>query len=472
MNFLYQHLQYRAENNPNDWAIITSDTKLNFKQVFLLVNQVAQKINAHGVQPGQLIITHLGNKHVDWIVTLACFALSCRTCSTHSLETLSEFEHDWVIGNSDMKLIDQRKIIEIKTSWFTIDKSETQSTPSKSNNAHEIQRIILTSGTTGTSKALLISHTDLHQRIMCAIYLRGPHPHSLNLMGLSTLSGFLNACANLLLGYPLFVVEKNHINFISNKLITLINCTPLQLENLAPEILSKKTPIQQIRVTGGLIPQPVANLFLKQPSDISLVTDYGSSEVGLVCTKIINSKQGVRVVGKPYIGVSYEIVNDSDEPMPDLEVGRIRIKKEHMPLKYLNDNINQAFHDGWFYPGDLGFITKTGELAILGRFEDVVNIGGVKLNLNMLDEKIKEKVPTIKDAAFFTYTEQDSTRLGVAICLNNQANWDETQKNVTNLFNKVCPISTMMRIPNIPRNQMSKIPRKNLEKIYLNISKK
>ena len=158
---------------------------------------------------------------------------------------------------------------------------------------------------------------------------------------------------------------------------------------LSQKIKPKNTSLQQIRVTGGLIPQPVANVFFSKLPNIQLITDYGSSEIGLVSTKCINHTQSTKVVGSPYIGISYEIVDDECQVLSPQKIGKIRVRKDDMPNSYLNDPDNVAFENGWFYPGDTGFITKTGELAVLGRFEEVVNIGGVKLSLNHLDAQVK-----------------------------------------------------------------------------------
>jgi acyl-coenzyme A synthetase/AMP-(fatty) acid ligase len=285
-------------------------------------------------------------------------------------------------------------------------------------------------------------------------------------MGLSTLAGYINACANLMLGYPLYVCDDDFLALIESESISLVNCTPLQLELLSQKIKLNSSTLQQIRVTGGLIPQPLANTFFDTFPNIQLISDYGSSEIGLVSTKWINQTQSTKVVGGSYIGVSYEIVDDEDEVQPHQIVGRIRVRKDNMPNSYLNDSDNAAFKNGWFYPGDSGFITKTGELAVLGRFEEVVNIGGIKLNLNHLDEQIKP-ITKLNDAAFFTFIEQDAIRLGVAISSVNTDQFNQLQKEILMFFKGICPISAIVNLKKIPRNHMSKISRKQLEKIFL-----
>jgi acyl-coenzyme A synthetase/AMP-(fatty) acid ligase len=468
MHTLNQHLEFRAKNTPNECAIHAPKDRLSFEQTFLLVNNIAQILSNLGLKPGQTVATFLPSKHIDWLVTLASQKIGCLTFSIHSAESLNNLEYKWLITNVDSLNHEPKKTIKIENSWFKIKKL-TNAQPSL-DGLHNSERIILTSGTTGTSKAIHIDRKDLSDRILCAISLRGPHKKSLNLMGLSTLAGYVNACTNLILGYPLYVCDDDFLTLIESESITLINCTPLQLELLSQKIKPKNTSLQQIRVTGGLIPQPVANVFFSKLPNIQLITDYGSSEIGLVSTKCINRTQSTKVVGSPYIGISYEIVDDESQVLSSQKIGKIRVRKDGMPNSYLNDPDNVAFENGWFYPGDTGFITKTGELAVLGRFEEVVNIGGVKLNLNHLDAQVKT-INKLNDAAFFTFTEQDAIRLGVAVSSLNADQFNQFQEEIHVFFKGICPISAIINLKKLPRNHMNKISRKQLEKLFLSNKK-
>ncbi len=60
----------------------------------------------------------------------------------------------------------------------------------------------------------------------------------------------------------------------------------------------------------------------------------------------------------------------------------------------------KSFRDGWFYPGDIATWGENGELVIIGREDDVINIGGYKLNAGMLD-MLFGAVPGIREAISF-----------------------------------------------------------------------
>jgi acyl-CoA synthetase (AMP-forming)/AMP-acid ligase II len=79
-------------------------------------------------------------------------------------------------------------------------------------------------------------------------------------------------------------------------------------------------------------------------------------------------------------GVRVEAVDERGAVVPPGEMGRLRVKTKWMSLGYLDDPEATArkFRDGWFYPGDVAVIGPGGELKILGRADDLINIGGKK----------------------------------------------------------------------------------------------
>ena len=60
----------------------------------------------------------------------------------------------------------------------------------------------------------------------------------------------------------------------------------------------------------------------------------------------------------------------------------------------------KSFRNGWFYPGDIATWGENGELVIIGREDDVINIGGYRLNVGMLD-MLFCAVPGIREAISF-----------------------------------------------------------------------
>ena len=132
------------------------------------------------------------------------------------------------------------------------------------------------------------------------------------------------------------------------------------------------------------------------------VTDvYGSGETNKAYSTTYELKQNkITVVDAgPAIGSKVEVIDENDQLCPPGKIGRIRIQNDYSVSGYIGDTQKRVedFRDGFFYPGDRAMRSSEGVLSILGREDDVANIGGLKIDLNLVDTMIAT-VPGVRDA--------------------------------------------------------------------------
>jgi O-succinylbenzoic acid--CoA ligase len=103
-----------------------------------------------------------------------------------------------------------------------------------------------------------------------------------------------------------------------------------------------------------------------------VVTTYGSSETAGGCV----------YDGVPLDGVAVTIGTD----------GRVRIAGPTLFSHYDDDPglTAQTLVDGWFLTSDAGRLDEDGRLEILGRLDDVVISGGVKIPLPAVAERLRQ----------------------------------------------------------------------------------
>ena len=118
---------------------------------------------------------------------------------------------------------------------------------------------------------------------------------------------------------------------------------------------------------------------------------YGTVEAGTICEFWGWDDEYGIVLPK----VRVEAVDEQSAPAPAGTPGLIRVKTPLLPGGYLDDPEATArmFRDGWFYPGDIGIVDRRGRLRILGRADDLLNIGGRKYLPDILEESIRAEVP-------------------------------------------------------------------------------
>ena len=138
---------------------------------------------------------------------------------------------------------------------------------------------------------------------------------------------------------------------------------------------------------GGALDQKIGE-FLNSVG-LPTLQGYGLTETSPVVSCNIPGKIKIETVGPPFKTNQVKIAHD----------GEILVKGENVMLGYWNKKkeTEDIIKDGWLHTGDIGEITKDGNLKITDRKKEIiVNLGGDNIspskieNLLCLNEKIKQ----------------------------------------------------------------------------------
>lgn len=126
-------------------------------------------------------------------------------------------------------------------------------------------------------------------------------------------------------------------------------------------------------------------------------------------------------------GVSIRIVDENNRVVEENTVGRFQLKGDAvMPGYYKNPKANEAFvGDGWFDTGDAGFISE-GELVLIGRSELGIIVNGVNLSNSEIEaaaEQVDGVTPSY--AAACAVFAPGSDRLKLALFFHSDAAHDD-----------------------------------------------
>ena len=161
---------------------------------------------------------------------------------------------------------------------------------------------------------------------------------------------------------------------------------------------------------------------------------YGLTEASPVVSCNIPEKIMIETVGPPFKTNQVKIAQD----------GEILVKGENVMLGYWNmkKETDEILKDGWLHTGDIGEITKEGNLKITDRKKEIiVNLGGDNIsptkieNLLCLNEKIKQS---------FVYGDK-KTYLVALIVTDSFKNEKEIQLYIENLNNNLQIIEKIKR---------------------------
>lgn len=176
-------------------------------------------------------------------------------------------------------------------------------------------------------------------------------------------------------------------------------------------------------VTQGGIGEPVR---VDEVDQRALLTERIArpNVVGDVSLKLLSA-------GRPLEGMQVRVLDDQRRDLPERHLGEIAIQSECMLTGYFNrdDLTAQAFHNGWYLTGDLGYLAN-GEVYVTGRKKDLIIVGGKNVYPQDL-ERLAGEVPGVhpgRVVAFGVFDEDAGTEAVVVVAEADAEDESERQR--------------------------------------------
>jgi fatty-acyl-CoA synthase len=144
----------------------------------------------------------------------------------------------------------------------------------------------------------------------------------------------------------------------------------------------------------GASPMPVEVLreIQERLPDVELWNFYGQTEMAPLATILGPEEQLSHAgsAGRAALNVETRIVDDADETVPAGTVGEIVHRSPHATLGYHDDDAKtaEAFRNGWFHSGDLGYLDDGGRLYVVDRKKDMIKTGGENVASREVEEAL------------------------------------------------------------------------------------
>lgn len=244
--------------------------------------------------------------------------------------------------------------------------------------------IRFSSGTTGTSKGVVLSHETLLARVRSANRRLRLAPADRVLWTLPMAHHFAVTIMLYLLEGVLTVLEDSHLaaEVLATARAagaTVFYGSPFHLALLAAEDSGKDWPTLRLAIgTAAAVPVTVSQAFHRRYG-IAPAQGFGIIECGLplLNTDAALAKPGS--VGRPD-DFAIRLRDESGADVPVGEVGELWLRGPGIFAAYLHPWCERAdvTDDGWFATGDLAIQDADGHVFLCGRRKSVINFGGMK----------------------------------------------------------------------------------------------
>ncbi|XP_003738226.1 4-coumarate--CoA ligase-like 6 [Galendromus occidentalis] len=372
-------------------AMIDTETgqQYTYGDLLRMVKSIAAGLQARGVKPHDIVVLCARTS-----VKSCCYLLALLFCQATILATkpsYSAYELKGVLERfSSTKLVlgdesscpnllqatDGALVLNLEENW-DLSRAADFKHPGVADPKSSVMFMCLTSGSTGPSKAVCISHfnsignltqwkTSFSRLVMC-----NPISH---------LSGAI--CFYLTIGNAetVFMAPENLTDDVEKYLdvcdkygIETGLTLPAHFTNLTKFGRSNKLDSVKHFLTGGsTIPQSLIDEFRSLYPHIFVEVVYGSSEAGIN----LRSVDQENILHLAVItNIEVKIVDiDTDEILGPNQNGMLYCRSPSVALGYYNNEeaTKEVFKDGWHITGDLAFRDDEGRVVIVDRLKQLI----------------------------------------------------------------------------------------------------
>lgn len=261
------------------------------------------------------------------------------------------------------------------------------------NNDDDIAQISFTSGTEGEPKGIILTHKNLHNSVERLIDVMGISDEIREYVGVPVYHSFgygrVRVCNQV--GGKVFIPEAGFnpqeiAELLSNHEINAISAVPtlwrilLQQKHLFVDIGKY---LRWIEIGSQFMSEEEKDALCILFPNARIVQHYGLTEASRSTFLIVSDRNNLNTVGQPSKGSQIRLN----------ETGQIEIKGDHVAKFQISSTGLKKIVDesDWFTTSDLGKIEHN-YLTFLGRSDDIINIGGLKVSPEFLERQMSKRI--------------------------------------------------------------------------------
>ena len=433
--FLHDGLEATAAAAPDSIALRDGDDEWTYARLAAASNGFARHLQQVGVRAGGRVAVMAANRPELVVAVQAVSKVGAATVLLSPAWKATEVGHAVALTQPTHAIADESGIHVLAevTAGLTdlgdvLRRADAQDTgalpaPPVTDDADAV--LVFSSGTTGLPKA--VRHT--HRSIGCAtrdwvdaLGLSGDDRFQVatpptHILGLLNLLAAARAGASVRLHRRFDLTEV--LDRIESDRITLeMAVAPIALA-MANDATIGARDLSSLRyIVWGATPvtESVAQR-VTELTGVRWLCAYGASELPVIAANPVHEPGRWRLdsAGRPPAGVRLRVVDlDTGAVLPPGGIGEIQARSASLMSGYLPDAANaDAFADGWYRTGDVGWLEDEGWVHLTDRSKEMIKVNGFQVAPAEI-EAVLHGHPAVLDCAVFGLPDPRAGEVPVA----------------------------------------------------------
>jgi acyl-CoA synthetase (AMP-forming)/AMP-acid ligase II/acyl carrier protein len=475
-----------ASTNPNKTALVCGDESISYEKLATKVRSAATFLNNQGVQRNDRVLLSAQN-------TSPTFAYGYFACHLIGAISVPIGER---IGSSTLgeivKQTQPRFSCLSNPTPFALASAPLSSLDSDFPLANEsaiaspddTADILFTAGTTGKPKGIMQTHRNIkafadgrNSIIGTAARQQLLLPLSLNHgFGLGRLRSTMLAGGTVIL-VDGFAAPECFFRALEKNDVSGFCCVPSGFATLfeltGGKLGEYRNQLRYIETATAPLPPSLKEHLITLLPDTRIYNTYGLTEATstIAFVDVHTLQQQTIPVGRPVPGVEIKIVNDEWAAGPAGARGQVIVRGDNVMKGYWGDpaRTKEVLIDGWLLTNDIGFLDGNGYLHLVGRKQELINVGGLKVAPAEI-EGILDDHPAIRECACVGIKDPagmaGETIKAFLVAENSQA----LKPTDDELINFLRPVIESHKLPSqfvwvdaLPKNAVGKLQRLRLQ---------